>query len=492
MDKQTFASSAIWKIAEALSTKGIALVISIILARILLPQDYGIVTLTAVFINLSTILVQSGLGTALIRKDKLEEVDYNNGFMMGFVVAVICYFVFFFGAPIISSFYKAPMLTPVLRIQMLSLFLVAFGNIQTVIITREFRFKELCFANIIANSISGVAGVVMAYVGFGVWALVFYTLLRDGISNLVLFTRIKWHPGLHIDYTRMKSLLGFSIWVLIATMVDFIGNNYTSALLGKEYSLSELGLYSKGYQIPEMICLYTFGAISSVLLPTFSVYQNDKDALKRVVKRLVEMSCYIIFPMMVGLALISTRLVPFLFTDKWSACVPVFIFACVSFGVNPLRSINMQLIYALGNSKKCLLVESIRSFLLVVGITLCAIVFKSSIYGIAAVAAGVAIINIFITQLLVKKYIEYGFIEWMKDMAPTILLCLAMGAIVVLAGMIPAHRYVVMFIQIVAGGAVYLLLSVLTRNRSFLEVKNIIMERIRNRSRRACVEGDNE
>lgn len=491
MDKQTFASSAIWKIAEALSTKGISLVISIILARILLPQDYGIVTLTAVFINLSTILVQSGLGTALIRKEKVDEIDYNNGFLMGFAVAILCYFALFFGAPVIAAFYEEPLLTSVLRIQMLSLFLVAFGNIQTVIITREFRFKELCVANVIANLISGVTGVVMAYVGFGVWALVFYTLLRDAISNFVVFIRIKWHPGYKIDLFRMKSLLGFSIWVLMATIVDFIGNNYSSTLLGKRYSLSELGLYSKGYQIPEMICLYTFGAISSVLLPTLSIYQNDKAILKRVVKRLVEMSSYIIFPMMVGLALISSKLVPFLFTDKWNACVPIFIFACVLFGVNPLRSINMQLIYALGDSKKGLFVETIRSSLLVIGITLCATVFKTSIYGIAAVAAGVAVVNVFITQFFVRRFIEYGFREWLKDMLPAIFLCMAMAISVHIVGMIPIHRYVLMFIQIAVGGAVYLTLSVLSRNRSYIEVKNLLIEKISNHNRGEGAEVNN-
>ena len=174
MDKQTFASSAIWKIVEAFSTKGISLIVSIVLARILLPEDYGVVTLTAVFISLSTILVQSGLSTALIRKENVDNIDYNNGFLMGFVIAIICYILFFFISIPISNFYKEPLLIPVLRIQMISLFFVAFGNIQTVIITREFRFRELCIANIIANTISGITGLFLAYKGFGVWALVIY------------------------------------------------------------------------------------------------------------------------------------------------------------------------------------------------------------------------------------------------------------------------------------------------------------------------------
>lgn len=478
MDKQTFASSALWKITEALSTKGIALIISIVLARILMPEDYGIVTLTAVFISLSTILVQSGLSTALIRKEKVDEIDLNNGFMIGFGLALVCYAVFFFSAPLIADFYNERLLIPVLRVQMLSLFLVAMGNIQTVIITREFRFRELCFANIIANSVSGIAGVVMALTGFGVWALVFYTLLRDGIAALVVFFRTKWFPKLNCDTSKMRSLLHFSIWVLSATLVDFIGNNYISTMMGKVYSLSDLGIYGKGVQLPEMICLYTFGAISSVLLPTLSLYQNDREKLKKVSRRMVEVSSYVIFPMMAGLALIAPKLIPFLFTDKWNASVPILFFASISYGVNPLRAINMQLIMALGNSKKALLIEAIRAVLLIVGVTFCAFVFKTSIYGIAAVSAGVSLVNVVITQFFAREYIGYRYREWFKDMLPAAILCAGMALAVFAAGMIPANHTILMFSQIAIGVCTYIGLSSVTHNKSFMEVKRLAAEKL--------------
>lgn len=483
MDKKTFASSAIWKIIEAFSTKGVALVVSIILARILLPEDYGIVTLTAVFISLSTILVQSGLSTALIRKETVDETDYNNGFIIGFGIAFLCYVMFFFGASIISKFYNEPLLIPVIRIQMLSLFLVAFGNIQTVIITREFRFRELCIANIIANIISGITGIVLAYLGFGVWALITYTLLRDGISNFVIFIRIKWFPSIKFDFSRLHALLQFSIWVLIATLVDFIGNNYTSTIMGKKYSLAELGLYGKGNQLPEMICLYTFGAISSVLLPTLAQYQNDTEKLKSICKRLIGMTSFIIYPMMFGLGLVAKNLVPFLFTEKWSACIPIFIFACISYGVNPLRVINMQLLYALGKSQKALLIEVIRSALLVIGVTFCAFIVKTNIYIIAAYSAIVAIINVLITQFFIWRFIAYGYKEWLKDMMPALLLCTGMSVAVLLIGMIPLHPYFIMFAQILIGIATYIVLSAITKNRDFNEIKVMIFEKFTNRKK---------
>lgn len=478
MDKETFAFGAIWKMMEAFSGRGISLIISIVLARILLPEDYGIITLTAVFINLSTIFVQSGLTTALVRKEKVDEDDYNNGFFIGFGIASVCYVGFFFAAPLIASFYSEPLLAPVLRVQMLSLFLVAFANINNVIVTREFRFKELCIAGIIANSISGIIGIVFACCNFGVWALVLYTLLRDGISGLVIILRVKWRPKLKYDKRRMKSLLGFSVWVLIATLLDFVGNNFSSTVLGKKYSLSELGLFAKGNQIPEMICLYTFGAINSVLLPTLSVYQKDKDKLKHVCKKMVEISSYIIFPMMVGLGLIASKLIPFLFTEKWNSCIPVFIFACISYGVNPFRSINIQLIYAIGDSRKNLLIEYIRTSLLVIGTVFCVFILKTGIYGIACVAAIVSIINVLITQFFAKKYIGYSYWEWITDMLPAITLCFGMTIFVFSVGLLQLNKLLLMFIQIATGGIAYIGLSAVTKNKAFLDVKSMVLEKI--------------
>ncbi len=478
--KETFATSAIWKIVEAISTKGVSLVISIILARILFPEDYGIIALTNIFISLSTIIVQSGLSAGLIRKKDVDELDYNNAFYIGLAFATICYVLFFVFSPVIASFYEEPILTVVLRVQMLSLFICAFGNVQTARITREFRFKELCLANIIANFVSGMIGIFFACIGGGVWALVFYTLSRDAITNIVLFIRIKWRPTRHIDRKGMRSLAGFSMFLLMATFVDFIGNNYSNALLGKRYSMSDLGLYSKGNQLPEMICLQTFGAVSGVMLPAFSSCQNDPVALKRICKKLVSMSCYVIFPMMTGLALIGSKLITFLFTDKWSACVPILTFACIYYGVNPLRSINMQFIYALGEPKKGVFIEVVRMLLLIVGVSLAVFVFRTNIYSISVVSAGVAIINVIITQTFTRSKIGYKYMEWVKDMEPAICLCICMAITVWLAGQIPiSNDNVIMVIQIFVGIVTYLIGSIVTKNMCYQELAELLKQKLK-------------
>ncbi|MBR0481506.1 MAG: lipopolysaccharide biosynthesis protein [Firmicutes bacterium] len=482
MDKETFATSSMWKMTEALISKGITLAISALLARLVLPESHGIITLTAVFINFSIMLCQSGLGAALVRKENIEDVDYNNAFFMSLAIAAACYTVFFFAAPYIADFYNEPILTSVLRVQMLGLFLVSIGIVNGAIITRSFRFKDACIAGIISNAAGGLCGVIMAYAHWGVWALVFYTLLRDGIGSFVTFLMVRWHPTLKIDFRKMKGILSFSIWLLVGGIFDFIGNNFSGTLIGKVYSMVDLGMYGKGMHIPEMIGLYTFGSISGVMLPTFANYQNDNEKLKSVMRRMVEMSMYILGPMMLGLALLADKIIPFLFGPGWEPAVPIMMLTCIYFTMNPLRITNAQLLYAVGDSRAVFILDTTRSAMIVIGDILCANVFKLGINYLAAVIPVVSVINAVMTQFMVRKYIGYKYSEWFMDMLPALLLCAGMGVVVLAVGMIPlGNRYVLMFIQVIAGVAAYIGLSALTKNRSYGDILEILKNKLSRR-----------
>ncbi len=476
-----------WKMTEALISKGVTLAISALLARLVLPEAHGIITLTAVFINFSIMLCQSGMGAALVRKETLEEVDCNNAFYMSLAIALACYIAFFFASPYIADFYNEPILKAVLRVQMLGLFLVSLGIVNGSIITREFRFKEACIAGIIANAAGGICGVIMAYAHWGVWALVFYTLLRDGIGAFVTFLMVRWHPTGKIDFQKMKGILSFSIWLLIGGIFDFIGNNFSSTLIGKVYSMVDLGYYGKGMHVPEMIGLYTFGSISGVMLPTFANYQNDKEKLKSVMRRMVEMSMYILGPMMLGLALLSDKLIPFLFGPGWEPAVPIMMVTCLYFTMNPLRITNAQLLYAMGDSRAVFILDTTRSAMIILGDIICANVLKLDITHLASVIPVVSVINACMTQFMVRKYIGYKYSEWLGDMLPAILLCAAMGGAVLLTGLLPlGNRYVLMFIQVAVGVIAYVGLSALTKNKSFYDMVDILKEKFGGRFKKAA------
>lgn len=474
ISKKTFISSAAWKMLESLLTKGVSLFISIILARLLLPEDYGVVALTSIFIHLSTSIVASGLGTALVRKESVDNIDYTTVFIFCMLIALFLYIVCFIAAPFIALFYDEPLLQPVLRVQMLSLFLCALGVVRGAMITRQFKFREQFITNFIATVIGGITGIVLAYAGFGVWALVFHTLIRDGSYAVILFFFVKWRPSRQLSFKRMKSLLSFSAWVLIAGLVDFLANNIPSTVYGKHYSVDSLGYMAKGNQLPELICLHTFGALSAVLLPAMAETQTDIDRLKLITRKITSMSAYILLPMMVGLAFVGKRTIIFLFTEKWLPCVPLLYAACISYGVNPFRSINMQLIYALGNSKKATLVEIIRFIISISWMLVGVFVLKLPLTSVALIGSNFAIIVVLITQFVVKNYIGYSFLEFFADIAAPLIMSAVMAFFVYLVGLLQMNNLLVLIMQILTGVTVYIVLSIITKNHNLLELFGIL------------------
>ena len=480
INRNEFISSTLWKMLEAFSMKGISVIISIVLARLLLPENYGIVGITGIFISFSTILVQSGINTSLIRKDKVDDQDYSNAFFFCLAIATLCYLVFFVGAPKIAAFYDEPLVTNVLRMQMLSLFLCALGTVRNAIIVREFKFKQLCLINLAANIIGGVIGIYIAFAGGGVWALVFYSLLRDGASTLLLFFFVRWKLVIKVSLFKLKSLVSFSVWVLISSLLDFFGNNLYTMLIGKHYSLADLGYYGKGRQLPEIVCLYVFGAFTSVLLPALSQTQNDIPRLKGITKKVTRISTYAIFPMMMGLATVGKRLIPLLFSEKWVPCIPIFYASCLVYAVNPCRAINIQLLYAKGKSKSVVVIEIVRFTLLLTGLIAGVYLFKFGIVGLAFVQALVAIINTVITQLFIRRLSDYSFLEWIKDQAGPFMMCIVMGAVVLLADILPIpSNFVILVLQVIIGVSIYIFMSAAAHIPEYEEIKGIVANKVR-------------
>lgn len=480
--KRQVIGSAAWKMVEALSTKGVSLIVSVVLARLLLPEDYGVIALAGIFINLATFVVQGGLTTALVRKEDVDDVDYSNAFFFCMAVAAACYGVFFVAAPDIAAFYDEPLLTSVLRVQMLSLFLCALGAVRNAIITRQFRFQALCIANLVANIISGIAGIILAYKGFGVWALVFQTLIRDGACAVLLCFAVKWKLTFAVSFPRIKVLFSASSWILGASLLDFLGNNFSYMLYGKCYSTETLGYHTKGNQLPELVCLHTFGAISSVLLPTMVGFQSDRERLKLVTRKMVALSSFVIFPMMGGIAVVGKEAVSVLFTDKWLPCVPILWAASLYFAVNIFRQINSQLIYAVGKASTATRVEAIRFVVLLTCSFLGILVFRLNIYVMSFIAAGVNIFVVLMTQECARRLINYSYVEWVQDILPALLLTGGMGVVVHFVGMITLSDFPSLLLQISVGIMVYIALSWLCKVESFKEIVGVLKDLISRKS----------
>lgn len=481
ISKEQFAKGTIWKLLERFTGRGISLIISVVLARLLTPDDYGLIALTTVFTNLSEILIDAGFGTALIRKKEIDDGDYACVFAISSIISIFLYMVLFSIAPFVSQYYVRPELTPVLRVMSLVLFIQAFVSTRNAYVNRNMQFKLLMKCNTVAAIFSGAVGIIMAYCGMGVWSLVSQRLLQQSVITALLFISVKWKPGLKFDAVKFKELFGFSVGVIGASIVNYIENCVNSLVVGKHYSVADLGYMDKANIMPEQISLNSFGAMTNVLLPTVSSYQSDIDKLRRIVQKVVRYTAYVMFPVMLGMFVVSKEAVVVLFTEKWLPSVPLMQSICIYYIATPLMLIDVQVFFGLGYSKTRLKTEIYRMFFILVGVVLCCFILKADIKYLLMTNAVAASLGTLVTHFEVKKLIGYTLLDRIKDTYKSLISALIMGAVVVWIkySLIPISIPVIfiLIIEVLAGGISYIILSILLKNDVFNEMLSFMKKK---------------
>lgn len=462
-----FASNAIWKFMDVIFRKIISLVISVILARMIEPEAYGIIALTTVFITFSDIFILNGFNIAIIRKESISDIDYSTITCMSLSFSVCLYVVFFIAAPYISVFYEVSELKEVLRVIIILLFPQAITTVIRAKGTREMSFKKMSISAFLSNIAAGIIGVIMAYYGWGVWALVAQQLLANFFDMIMMMIMFKWHLSFNFSRAVVRQLSQFTFGVLGTSFLDFFGNNTISLVVVKVYSTADLGYYNRGNVIPETVGLNTYNAINSVLLPALASRLNDSDSMKRVTRRVMSLTEYIIFPMMFGLIGVSSVLVPLLLTEKWNTSITFMNFFCVYYAVNPIRAIGYSVFYAKGDSKITLRIELLRSILMLTNLLIIVFILKKSIYWIVVGNAVTSIIVAMATHYQVKKCIGYSYAELFTDIFPALVMSLIVMLIARGMGSIGIGRLTLLLLQMIAGAGFYILASILTRNENF-------------------------
>lgn len=473
INSKQFVNSALYKFVETVSKQGVSLIISLVLARLLMPEHYGIIALTTVFITFSNIFIQNSFNIALIRKDEVKPTDYSTVMCLNLSFAVLLYIGFFFAAPFVADYYKIPELKWVLRVITILLFFESCATVERVKATRAMQFRLMSIVTFSSNALAGSIGILMAYLGFGIWALVAQQVIYNFLDMILMTILLKWKFSLKFSRSSAKELFGFSLGVLGSSFLDFAGNNIPNLVIGKIYSTKALGYLNKGYMLPEQIYLYTYNTINSVTLPTLASRQSNIESMKAVVRRIVSMTTYLIFPLMGGLLIVAPRLIPFLLTDKWLSCIPLLQWCCLIYSFNTLRSINANVFFAIGKSKVCFRIELIRCLLLLTVMVFVLCVFNLNIYVFVASNACVSLIVALITQFWAKKYIGYKYREMFSDINPSLVLTVIMAVFVYFIGYLPITDTPLLFVQILFGSVVYILLSMLFKIKSFDEVVQI-------------------
>lgn len=471
-------SGLFWRFAERVIVQAISFIISLILARMLTPQLYGTVALVLVFINLANVLVNSGLGEACVQDKNAGQLEFSTMFYCSLAFSATLYLLLFILAEPIAMFYNDSSLCIVIRVLSIQIPLSSIKTIQQAYVSKHMMFKKFFFSTLGGTVSSGIVGIAMAYAGFGVWALVAQHLINSAIDMLVLFITVPWRPQKLFNVSVAKKLCGYG-WKLMAS--SFLSELYTelrSLIIGKKYSSADLAYYNKGNQFPSLAITSINASISSVLFPAMSSVSDSVKRLKEVTSQSMKIASYIIFPIMVGLFGIAEPLIRFLLTDKWINCVPYLRLCCIYWMIQPIQTANIQAIKAAGRSDICLKLEIIKK---IIGL---ALLFGSMHFGVFAVVFSnviFATISMLINIMPNKKLIKYGYKEQFKDILPSLFISVLMLIAVMQVGKLAIPDLMLLILQIIVGVIVYLVLSILTKNTSYIYVVNILKDMTKKR-----------
>lgn len=460
--------SLYWNFLQQFAGTGIAFVIGIIMARLLTPEDYGITAIPAVFLAVSGIFIGGGFSAALIRKNDLNEADLSTAFLYSVVVGILFYIILFASAPFISNYYQVPVLTSLIRVSSLSFMWGPLGVVQTVILTRNLNFKTQTKINLFSQVSSGIIGIILAYSGYGLWALVLSSLIGNIINVIILWWFVRWFPKHSWSKSSFQYLWGFGNKMMASSLLDTIYNNITPLFIGKYYSPNDLGVYNRAYGYANLPSKTITTTLQSVTFPVLSKLQDDDVLLAKNYRKMLRVSCFIVFPLMTLLAALAHPLVIVMITSKWEACVPFLKVVCFSMMWYPIHAINLNLLQVKGRSDLFLRLEIIKKIL---GVLMLVITLPLGILIFCIGTVFTSIICLFINTYYTGKLIGVGFYMQMKDIAPSLILSIVIFLISsFVIGMIPDE-----FLQIIVGGCmgliVYVCASVVLK---VPEIKDII------------------
>lgn len=464
MDNKNVVNNFIWRFAERCGAQAVTLIVSIVLARILAPGDFGTVSLVMVFTTIMQVFVDSGLGTALIQKKDADDLDFSSVFYFNFAVCLILYAVMFMAAPLIAGFYNDTSLTSIIRVISLTIIISGVKGIQQSYVSRNMLFKRFFFATLGGTIFSACLGIGMAYAGCGVWSIVAQQLSNTAIDTLILWITVKWRPKKMFSWKCLKGLLSYGWKLLISSLLDTVYNNLRNLIIGKIYTSADLAYYNQGDKFPKVIVTNINASIDSVLLPSMAGEQDHCDRVKSMTRRAIKTSTYIMAPLMMGLMFCAEPVVKLLLTDKWLPCVPYLRIFCFTYMFWPIHTANLNAIKAMGRSDLFLKLEIVKK---IMGLMLLLLTMKISVMAMAYSLIVSGICSQVINSWPNWKLLDYNYFEQMRDILPSIVIALLMGIIVYFVGLLRLPTIIIIFVQIIAGAVIYIGTSALLHLEEF-------------------------
>ena len=453
-----------WRFMERIGAQGVKLLVEIILARILVPEDYGLIALVTVFINILNTFVDSGFANALIQKKDADDLDFSTVFWFNIAWCIVLYLLLFLASTLIANFYQRPDITPVLRVLGLQLVISGVKNVQQAYVSRTLQFKRFFFATLTGTVGAAIVGIVLARMGYGVWALVGQQLFNVTVDTIILWITVKWRPKRMFSFQRLKNMFSFGWKLLVSALIDKTYNDLRQLVIGKYYSSADLAYYNRGKQLPYLLISNINKSIDSVLFPTMSREQESREKVKSLTRRAIKTSTFFIAPIMMWLAFAGDPLVELVLTKKWLPCVSYMRLFCISYMFYPIHTANLNAIKALGRSDLFLKLEIIKK---VVGIIALLITMRISVMAMAYSLLVTSVLSQIINSWPNRKLLDYKYEEQLKDILPHILLAVFMGGFVYCVEFLNLNAIITLIIQVLLGVCIYVGLSKLFKFESY-------------------------
>ena len=457
-----------WSFFERIGQQGIQFIIGIILARLLLPEQFGLIAMLTIFMAIAQSFINSGFGQALIQKQDATHIDECSIFYFNILVGFLAAGLLCLTAPWIADFYNQPLLVPLTYALSLNMIINAFGLVQTTLLTKCIDFKTQLKVSVIATVISGTIGVTMAFNGFGVWSLVAQSLGSNLFRTILLWFFNTWRPSLAFSFVSLRGMFAFGSRLLASGLLDTVFRNIYLVVIGKLFPLADLGFYSHALRFQQLPVTSISGIVSRVTFPVFSSVQDDKPRLKRGVRKALTMLVMINFPMMVGLAIVAKPLVLVLLTEKWAPCIPYLQLLCVVGMLYPLQVINLNVLTAQGRSDLFFRIEVLKKILVVIAI---AVTYR---WGIIAMIYGQIVtscLGYFLNSYYTGKMLDYPITEQIQDLIPSLALASIMGGGIYVLKYAPiVNQLALLSAQVITGIVIYTGICYIFRISSFIEV----------------------
>lgn len=471
MGRNSILGSFLWKFLERSSIQASYFIVTLVLARLVTPEEYGSIAIIMIFIAFATVLVQGGLNTALIREPKANKQDFSTMFWISLLIAIIMYFILFNLANTIAYYFGIPQLSSIIKVLALILIPGALKSIQVAYATRHYLFKKLFLSSLIASTISGVIAIVLALLDFGVWSLVALQLIDTFLNSTILLFLIDWKPHFVFKTDNIRSLINFGTKILASNFLTTFFMNMRSLIIGRVYSASQVAYFNKGKQFPQVVMETINGSIQSVLLPVFADKQGNRDELVVYVRRFTRASIYLIFPSLIGLTVVARPLVLTLLTDKWIESVFYLQVFALTYMTQPTQIINNQAIISLGNSGIILRLDMLRKF---IEILLLIIALPFGVKAVAVSAFFASLLSMIITMKPINDLLHYSYSDQFLDFVYPFLISIAMGGITYIFGLQFTSNWMSLIIQIIIGITSYIIILSILKPKGFIELREII------------------